>query len=110
MSKIFQAYKMKVGESADVIEEVQRLGTVSLFPAPKGKQADDFSRLAHRILRLRLDSRGSVICFASTASGEGASDAAGEEGAGAPAQADDATWIHRFSPMAGVGQLANIRA
>jgi spore coat protein A len=32
--------------------------------------------------------------------GEGASDAGGEEGAGAPAQPGDATWIHRFSPGA----------
>ena len=28
--------------------------------------------------------------------GEGASDASGEEGGGAPAQANDATWLHRF--------------
>lgn len=30
--------------------------------------------------------------------GEGASDAPGSEGSGAPAQTDDATWIHSFSP------------
>jgi FtsP/CotA-like multicopper oxidase with cupredoxin domain len=30
--------------------------------------------------------------------GEGASDAAGQEGEGAPSQPNDATWIHRFYP------------
>ncbi len=32
--------------------------------------------------------------------GEGASDAPGSEGSGAPAQTDDATWIHSVSPAA----------
>jgi receptor protein-tyrosine kinase len=73
MSKIFEAYKLKVGETVDVQTEVRRLGAVSLFNAPRGMQIDDFNRLTQRILSLRLDSRGSVISFASSASGEGSS-------------------------------------
>lgn len=39
-----------------------------------------------------------VLRRASADWGEGNSDAAGDEGMGAPPEAGDATWIHRFSP------------
>jgi len=73
MSKIFDAYKKRSGESVDLTQEIGRVGSVELYPATTGKQETDFNQLANRVLGLRLDNRGSVICFASTASGEGAS-------------------------------------
>jgi len=73
MSKIFDAYKKRVGESVDVTLGIGQVGSLALFPPPEGKQKTDFNNLANRILGLRLDSRGSVISFASVASGEGTS-------------------------------------
>lgn len=73
MSKIFDAYKKQVGESADLALEIGRAGSIALFPSPKGNQQADFSQLASRILGLRQEGRGTIISFASTASGEGAS-------------------------------------
>lgn len=73
MSKIFDAYKKRAGESVDVAREVARAGTLTLYPLPAEQQLSDFSRLANRMLDLRFDGRGVAVGFASTASGEGAS-------------------------------------
>jgi len=73
MSKIFDAYRKRAGASVDLTQEIGRAGAVSLFPAPVERQQADFNQLANRVLSLRSESRGAVICFAATASGEGAS-------------------------------------
>ena len=53
MSKIFDAYKKKVGHSPDLALEIGKAGTVSLYPTPEGKQQGDFNKLANRLLGLR---------------------------------------------------------
>jgi len=73
MSKIFDAYKKRVGESPDLIMEVGRAGTQVLFQGPDDRQRDEFSRLASRLIGLRTESRGAVLAFASCAPGEGSS-------------------------------------
>lgn len=73
MSKIFDAYKKKIGQSPDLPLELGKAGTVSLYSSPEGKQREDFSKLANRLLGLRREGRGVVLGFASSASGEGAS-------------------------------------
>ena len=73
MSKIYEAYRKRVGDEPDLTMELGRLGTVGLFPPPDGKQKDEFNQLANRLLGLKPDIRGAVLAFASTASGEGAS-------------------------------------
>jgi Mrp family chromosome partitioning ATPase len=73
MSKIFDALKLQAGESLDLTQQVRRMGSLDLFPPPSGAQQDDFDRLANRILSLRTNSRGTVLGFAASASGEGAS-------------------------------------
>lgn len=73
MSKIFDAYRKRVGEGADLGLEIGKAGVVSLYPSPAGAQQEDFNKLANRILGLRREDRGSVLAFASSASGEGAS-------------------------------------
>jgi len=73
MSKIFEAHRKKVENSTNSAVEVKQAGSVVLFPAPKGPQQDDFNRLAQQTLGLRQKGRGSVIFFASSTSGEGAS-------------------------------------
>jgi Mrp family chromosome partitioning ATPase len=71
MSKIFDAYKKKAGEGLDLSLELSRSGAIALYPQPVGPQQDDFNRLANRLLDLRGGSRGTVLGFASSASGEG---------------------------------------
>lgn len=71
VSKIFDAYKKQAGKSLDLTQQVKRAGSFTLFPPPTGAQQGDFDRLANRILSLRLTNRGSVLGFASSASGEG---------------------------------------
>ena len=73
MSKIFDAYKKRVGEDVDLTQEIGRAGAVSLYATPADKQQSDFNQLANRILGLRVESRGTVLSFAATASGEGSS-------------------------------------
>lgn len=73
MSKIFDAYKKRVGDNLDLTVEVGRAGSVTLFPPPAGSQQADFTRLANRILDLRLETRGTVLGFAASAAGEGSS-------------------------------------
>ena len=73
MSKIFDAYKKQAGKSLDLTQQVRRVGSFTLFPPPMGPQQGDFDRLANRMLSLRLNNRGAVLSFASSASGEGAS-------------------------------------
>jgi Mrp family chromosome partitioning ATPase len=73
MSKIFDAYRKRMGETPDFVAEVRRAGTVALYPAPTARQLKDFNRLANRILGLGSRGRGNVLAFASSASGEGAS-------------------------------------
>ena len=73
MSKIFDAYRKQVQESPDFGEEIARAGSLALFPGPGTKQKAEFNKLANRLLGLRISQRGSVISFASSAAGEGAS-------------------------------------
>lgn len=73
LSKIFDAYRMRVGEAGDVSEEIQRAGNISLFAPPHGRQQSDFNQLAQRTLGLRTESRGAILCLASSTRGEGAS-------------------------------------
>ncbi len=73
MSKIFDAYKKQAGKSLDLTQQVRRVGSFTLFPPPVGAQQGDFDRLANRLLSLRLNNRGAVLGFASSAAGEGAS-------------------------------------
>jgi Mrp family chromosome partitioning ATPase len=73
VSKIFDAYRKKVGDLSDISLEIGKAGSISLYPSPEGSQKNDFNKLANRLLGLRLENRGTVLSFASSASGEGAS-------------------------------------
>ncbi|MBK8167125.1 MAG: hypothetical protein IPK64_14390 [bacterium] len=73
MSKIYEAYRKRVGETPDLTVELGRVGTVALYPMPDATQQGEFSQLANRLLEYKRGDRGAVIAFASTASGEGAS-------------------------------------
>lgn len=73
MSKIYEAYRKRVGEMPDLTIELGRVGTVALYPMPDATQQGEFSQLANRLLDHKREDRGAVIAFASTASGEGAS-------------------------------------
>lgn len=73
MSKIFDAYRKRVGEFPDLAVEIGKAGIVSLYPSPQGSQQDDFNRLANRILGLRFENRGTSLAFSSSVSKEGAS-------------------------------------
>ncbi len=73
MSKIYEAYRNKIGDTPDLAPEIGRATTFELFPAPAGSQKGEFNQLANRLLGLRPDSRGAVLAFASTVAGEGAS-------------------------------------
>lgn len=75
MSKIFDAYRMKVADSTthDPVREVARTGSVDLYPAPSLRQQKDFAELAQRTLGLKGAQRGAVIAVGSSTSGEGAS-------------------------------------
>ena len=73
MSKIYEAYRKRVGDAPDLSLEIGRAGTVALYPMPDATQQGEFNQLANRLLSLKRDDRGAVLAFASTASGEGAS-------------------------------------
>jgi Mrp family chromosome partitioning ATPase len=73
MSKIYEAYRKRTGDAPDLTIEIGRVGTLALFPMPDATQQDEFSHLSNRLLNLKRDDRGSVISFASSATGEGAS-------------------------------------
>ncbi len=73
MSKIFDAYRKKVGKMSDISLEIGKAGSVSLYPFPDGNQLDDFNKLANRLLGVRREDRGNILAFSSSASGEGAS-------------------------------------
>ena len=73
MSKIFDAYRKKVGGLVDLSLEIGKAGAISLYSTPEGKQRDDFNKLANRLLGQRLENRGAVLAFGSSARGEGAS-------------------------------------
>ena len=73
MSKIYEAYRKRVGDAPDLSVEIGRIGTVALYSMPDATQQSEFNQLANRLLGLKRDDRGAVIAFASTASGEGAS-------------------------------------
>ena len=73
MSKIFDAYRKKVGSLSDLSLEIGKAGSISLYPSPEGSQMSDFNKLANRLLGLRLENRGAVLAFGSSAAGEGAS-------------------------------------
>jgi len=73
MSKIFDAYRKQMGDVSDLVVEVGKAGSVSLFPTPEGRQRDDFHRLANRLLDLRVGRNGTVLSVASSARQEGAS-------------------------------------
>ena len=73
MSKIFDAYRKKVGDMPDISLEIGKAGAVSLYSSPEGSQKEDFNKLANRLLGLRLENRGAVLAFGSSAAGEGAS-------------------------------------
>lgn len=73
MSKIYEAYRKRVGDLPDLTVELGRVGTVALYPMPDATQQGEFSQLANRLLDHKRDESGAVIAFASTAAGEGAS-------------------------------------
>jgi receptor protein-tyrosine kinase len=73
VSKIFDAYRKKVGNLSDLSLEIGKAGSISLYPSPEGSQKDDFNKLANRLLGLRLENRGTVLTFGSSAMGEGSS-------------------------------------
>ncbi len=73
MSKIYEAYRKRVGDDPDLTIELGRVGTVALYNMPDAAQQAEFSQLANRLLNLKRGARGAVLAFASTASGEGAS-------------------------------------
>jgi len=73
VSKIFDAYRKKVGGLTDLSLEIGKAGSISLYPSPQGNQKEDFNKLANRLLGLRMENRGTVLSFASSAAGEGAS-------------------------------------
>ena len=73
MSKIFDAYRKKVGGLSDLSLDIRQAGSVTLFPSPGGTQKSDFNKLANRLLGLRMENRGAILSFGSSASGEGAS-------------------------------------
>jgi Mrp family chromosome partitioning ATPase len=73
VSKIFDAYRKKVGDLSNLSLEIGKAGSISLYPSPEGSQMDDFNKLANRLLGLRLENRGAVLAFGSSATGEGAS-------------------------------------
>jgi Mrp family chromosome partitioning ATPase len=73
MSKIFDAYRKQARSAPDFGEATARAGSIALFPGPAEKQKPDFSKLANRLLGLRMEDNGSAICFASSSAGEGAS-------------------------------------
>ncbi len=73
MSKIYEAYRKRVGDDPDLTIELGRVGTVALYPMPDATQQAEFSQLANRLLDMKGEDRGTVIAFASTAPGEGAS-------------------------------------
>ena len=73
MSKIFDAYRKKVGAESDLSLEIGKAGSISLYPGPEGVQRNDFNKLANRLLGMRMEKRGAVLAFASSASGEGSS-------------------------------------
>ncbi len=73
MSKIYEAYRKRVGDHAELSLEIGRIGAVALYPMPDATQQAEFSQLANRLLGLKQEDRGAVVAFASSAAGEGAS-------------------------------------
>ena len=74
MSKIFQAQQMKSGDKpAEQVKPVSTPVAIELFPRPQDSQTEDFSRLAQQALGIRNKKLGTVLFFASSTSGEGAS-------------------------------------
>lgn len=73
MSRIFDAYKKQGEVVVDLAREVSQIGFKPLFPSPTEVQQADFYKLSNRLLGVRSGSNASVLGFASTTSGEGAS-------------------------------------
>lgn len=76
MSKILQAYrKQESGSySADKLRvEIRPVAYDEVFPRPAPAQESEFSQLASTLLEHQTGNGGTVICFASTAAGEGTS-------------------------------------
>lgn len=73
MSKIFQARQMLAESLNEPALSVHMAGSLVLFPAPQGPQTEDFNRLAQQALGLRNKGQGTILFFASSTSGEGAS-------------------------------------
>lgn len=73
MSKIFDAYRKRVGVDTDLSVEIGRSHSPQLFPNPGASQKREFSHLAARLQSLKGVGRGSVLCVASSTAGEGAS-------------------------------------
>ena len=55
MSKIYEAYRKRVGDDPDLTIELGRVGTVALYPMPDAAQQAEFSQLANRLLNLKRD-------------------------------------------------------
>ncbi len=72
MSKIFDAYRKRVGENPDVIQ-IRKPNSIRLFPPMGEKQKEDFSRLVAKLIIMRQENRGAVVAMASSSSGEGTS-------------------------------------
>lgn len=73
VSKIFDAYRRKSGDQADLAIEIGTAGDQALFRSPEASQKDEFNQLANRVLGMRPDGRGAVLAFAATSPGEGSS-------------------------------------
>ncbi len=72
MSKIFDAYRKRVGESPDLVQ-IRKPNAIRLFPPVAGKQREEFSRLVAKLIVMRQENRGAVVSMASSSSGEGTS-------------------------------------
>ncbi len=73
MSTIHKAFQKRSGGNVDFGVELSALDGVGLFPPPVGQQAKEFAQLANMLLDYKSASRGTVLVFASSVSGEGAS-------------------------------------
>jgi len=73
MSKIYDAYRKNSGSNEEIIGDLTPVRAADVFPPLQGKQQEEFTQLANRLLNIRNPERSTVISFASSVSGEGAS-------------------------------------
>lgn len=73
MTDILQAYKKRAPGPLGFASDLKLIDEAGLFPPPQGAHLAEFASLASMILDMASQGRGTVIAFASTISGEGAS-------------------------------------